>query len=470
MTSPSPGASATLPQWLSYLESLHRSAIDLGLDRIRAVAGKLGMAMPFVKITVGGTNGKGSTCAMLEAMLLAAGYKVGLYTSPHLVTFNERIRVNGDLAPDEQIVAQFHKIETLRGDVTLTYFEYTTLAALLLFEAQAVDVVVLEVGLGGRLDAVNLVDTDCAIITSVDIDHTEYLGDTRDKIGLEKAHIFRPGTPAICADPVPPQTLVDYAGQIGADLWRFGKDFNYSGDRQQWAYGGRAQRRSGLAYPSLRGANQLLNASAALAALEALRSKLVVPQQAVRIGLSQVSLPGRLQILPGTPTVILDVAHNPHAAAALGQNLDNMGYFPHTHAVIGMLHDKDIAGVVARLATRVDRWYCAGLDGPRGTSAQALADIVHGAIAATKSEHTRQERSVEARREPESSAQSGRPGVRAAAVAPVAVDEVTVSTFDDPILAYTEAHKQAAENDRILVFGSFATVGPVLDYIGRKAT
>lgn len=470
MTSHSPGASATLPQWLDYLETLHRTSIDLGLERIRTVADKLGMTMPFVKITVGGTNGKGSTCAMLEAILLAAGYKVGLYTSPHLVDFNERIRLNGDFATDEQIVAQLHKIEQLRGDTTLTYFEYTTLAALLLFEAQSMDVAVLEVGLGGRLDAVNLVDTDCAIITSVDIDHTEYLGDTREKIGLEKAHIFRPGKPAVCADPVPPDTLVEYASQIGADLWRFGKDFNYSGDRLQWAYGGRAQRRSGLAYPSLRGANQLLNATAALAALEALRNTLIVPQQAVRIGLSQVALPGRLQILPGTPTIILDVAHNPHAAAALGQNLDSMGYFPHTHAVVGMLHDKDIAGVVARLATRVDRWYCAGLPGHRGTPANELAGIVRQAVAATTGRNTLEETSTEARRVPEPAAPSGKPGVRAAAVAPVNAEAVSVTTHDDPLLAFVAAQNQATENDRILVFGSFATVGPILDHLGRKAT
>lgn len=463
-----PSANATLPEWLDYLESLHRTPIDLGLDRIRAVADKLKLALPFVKITVGGTNGKGSTCAMLEAVLLAAGYKVGTYTSPHLIDFNERIRVDGEQAGDQDIIDQFHKIESARGEITLSYFEYTTLAALMLFEERKLDVAVLEVGLGGRLDAVNLVDADCAIITSVDIDHTAYLGDTREKIGLEKAHIFRAGCPAICADPMPPQTILDYASQVGADLWLFGKDFNYSGDRQQWAYGGRSQRRSGLAYPALRGANQLLNASAALAALEALRSRLVVPQQAVRIGLSQVSLPGRLQILPGTPTIILDVAHNPHAAAALGQNLDSMGYFPHTHAVIGMLSDKDVLGVVSKLATRVDRWYCASLGGPRGTSGDDLAAIVRQAIAATTGKPTMEESSTEVRRVLPS--EEGRPGVRSVAVPPVAAQTVKVSNFENPVLAFTEARKQAAENDRILVFGSFATVGPVLDELGRKAT
>jgi dihydrofolate synthase/folylpolyglutamate synthase len=346
----------------------------------------------------------------------------------------------------------------------------------MLFEERKVEAAVLEVGLGGRLDAVNVVDTDCAIITSVDIDHTQYLGDTREKIGFEKAHIFRPGRPAICADPMPPQTIIDHASRIGADLWLFGKDFNYSGDRQQWAYGGRQQRRSGLAYPALRGANQLLNASAALAALEALRPRLVVPQQAVRIGLSQVSLPGRLQILPGTPVVVLDVAHNPHAAAALGQNLDAMSYFPATHAVVGMLNDKDIHGVIAKLATRVTHWYCATLEGPRGTSGEDMARIVQEVVASTSGGGRMEDSSREVRRIPAEAATAtaghdvGRPGVRSAAK-PVSLDRpVTVSTFENPVQAFTAAQKQATGNDRILVFGSFATVGPVLHELGSQVT
>lgn len=427
-----PSSTASLTEWLAYLELLHHQPIELGLDRIRVVAQKLALTHPFVKITVGGTNGKGSTCAMLEAILLAAGYRVGMYTSPHLIDFNERIRVNGENAGDAQITEQFARIEAARGEVSLSYFEYTTLAALMLFEQSGLDVVVLEVGLGGRLDAVNLVDADCSIVTSVDIDHTEWLGDTREKIGWEKAHIYRSGRPAICADPVPPESLVAYAKEIGADLWLFGHDFNYSGDRQQWGYGGRGRRRSGLAYPALRGANQLLNASAALAALEALRDRLVVPQQAVRLGLSQASLPGRLQILPGKPTVVLDVAHNPHAAAALAQNLDAMSFYPYTHAVVGMLRDKDVKGVVAKLARRVNRWYCASTEGPRGLEGTQLADIVREVLP------------------------------------PPGKDPVTVSSFINPVQAFTEARKQAAGGDRILVFGSFATVGPVLKELGRK--
>ena len=431
MASTQPGGNASLDQWLAHLETLHPKAIDMGLDRIRTVAQRLDLTLPFVKIVVAGTNGKGSTCAMLEAILLSAGYRVGLYTSPHLVHFNERIRVNGENASDEQIIEQFERIEAARGEVSLSYFEFATLAALLLFDASRLDAAVLEVGMGGRLDAVNIVDADCSIVTSVDIDHAEWLGDTREKIGVEKAHVFRAGRPAICADPSPPDSIADYAGKIGADLWQFGKDFNYSGDRQQWAYGGRSQRRNGLAYPALRGANQLLNASAALAAIESLRDKLAVPQQAVRVGLLQVSLPGRMQILPGKPAVVLDVAHNPHAAAALAQNLAGMAYYPYTHAVVGMLRDKDAAAVLAKLVPRVDHWYCATLEGPRGSKGEELAEVVRGLL-------------------------------------PDNPDEtITVSSFDNPVQAFAKARELASEDDRILVFGSFSTVGPILQELGR---
>ena len=458
-----PDSTATLTDWLEYIESLHHTPIELGLDRVRAAATQLGLRLPFIRFVVGGTNGKGSTCAVLEAILLAAGYRVGLYTSPHLIEFNERIRVDGKSASDEQIIEHFQKVEAARASITLTYFEYATLAALSLFESEAVDVVVLEVGMGGRLDAVNIVDADCSIVTSVDLDHTEWLGDTREKIGWEKAHIYRPGRPAICGDPVAPSTLIDYAKEIGADLWLFGKDFNYGGDRLQWSYGGRGQRRRGLAYPSLRGANQLLNVTAALAGLESLREKLVVPQQAVRLGL-QMSLPGRLQILPGHPTIVLDVAHNPHAAAALGQNLDGMSYFPQTHAVFGMLRDKDIAGVVAKMASRVDHWYCATLEGPRGVEGGHLAEIVRAALPTGPKKTMVSTSAIRIK------APNRIPAV-AARRSPIPVKEkppVTVASFDDPVQAFAEAQKQASGDDRIVVFGSFKTVGPVLKDLGRK--
>jgi len=430
-----PAAGATLSDWLQYLESIHATAIDMGLERVREVAARMNQELPGVKFVVGGTNGKGSTCSMLESILLAAGYKVGLYTSPHLIDFNERARVNGQIASDEALIEQFIAVEAARGETSLTYFEFTTLAILRLFSQSRLDAVVLEVGLGGRLDAVNIIDADCAVVTSVDLDHIEYLGDTREKIGFEKAHIYRAGRPAICADPVPPQSLLDYVEQIGADLWLFSRDYNYSGDRQQWAYGGREQRRSALAYPALRGANQLLNASAALAALESVRDRLPVPQQAVRLGLLQASLPGRFQILPGQPTVILDVAHNPHAAAVLAQNLDNMGFHPYTYAVFGMLNDKDLAGVLAKLGTRIDHWFCAGLPGPRGGSGEHLAERVAAGLPA----------------------------------APAGAEAPGVSAYPDPAQAFAAARERAGENDRIVVFGSFLTVASVLQSLGRKA-
>src|SRR5690606_24987671 len=329
--------------------------------------------------TVGGTNGKGSSCAMLEAILLAAGYRVGLYTSPHLVRFNERMRIGGREASDGAIVEQFEAVHAACGDTPLTYFEFTTLAALRLFSGERLDAVILEVGLGGRLDAVNVVDADCAIVTSIDVDHAEYLGDTRERVGWEKAHIFRPRRPAICSDPMPPASLVEHAQAIGADLWLCGRDFHYVGDQQQWSYRGRAQRRSSIAYPALRGANQLLNASGVLAALEALRARLPVSQQAVRQGFAEVELPGRFQVVPGMPTVVLDVAHNPHAAAHLSSNLDAMGRSGRTYAVFGVMRDKDVDGIVTALKNRFDRWFVTDLPGQRAASAEWIGERLRAA-------------------------------------------------------------------------------------------
>lgn len=426
---------STLNDWLSRLESMHPKSIDMGLERLAAVWQRMGVTLTCPVITVGGTNGKGSTCAMLESILLQGGYHVGLYTSPHLIDFNERARIDGQMASDEQLVTAFAAVEAARGDVSLTYFEFTTLAILKLFADAGLDAVILEVGLGGRLDAVNIIDADVAIVTSVDMDHMEYLGDTREKIGFEKAGIYRPGRTAICSDPQPPQTLIDHANAIGADLWLFGRDFNYAGDRQQWNYGGRNMRRNALAYPSLRGANQLLNASAALAALEALRDRLPLGAQEVRSGLVLVDLPGRFQVLPGRPSVILDVAHNPHAAATLAQNLDNMGFHPYTFAVFGAMADKDIGGVLAHLQDKIDHWCLTDLPMPRAASAAALAEKL---------------------------AASGITD-RAAAGA-----ERSVRCFGSPAEACADARRRAGENDRIVVFGSFLTVAGVLAAQGKN--
>lgn len=351
----------------------------MSLERITRVKEALQLNFQAVVFTVGGTNGKGSTCALLESVLLAASYKVGCHTSPHLLSFNERARVNGENVSDALLLEHFKAVELARASLpnppTLTYFEFTTLAIMHLFATADLDAVILEVGLGGRLDAVNMIDTDCAIVTSIDLDHMEYLGDTREKIAFEKAGIFRSDKPAICADPVPPQSLIDHAASIGADLWLMGKDYNFQGDKQQWGWAGRGKRFSGLGYPALRGANQLLNASAVIAALIAVRDRLPVGAQEIRNGMAWVELPGRFQVLPGQPTIILDVAHNPHASAALAQNLENMAYHPYTIAVFGAMADKDIDGVLKPMMDKIDFWYFCDLPTPRAASALSLIHI-----------------------------------------------------------------------------------------------
>ncbi|RDU95110.1 bifunctional tetrahydrofolate synthase/dihydrofolate synthase [Trinickia dinghuensis] len=426
---------SSLAAWLEHLESAHPVGIDMGLTRIGKVKDALGLKLDCPVITVGGTNGKGSTCAMLEAILRAGGYRVGCHTSPHLLEFNERARIDGRNATDEELLPHFEAVEAARTrfaePVSLTYFEFTTLAILHLYASLPLDAVILEVGLGGRLDAVNIIDADCAIVTSIDIDHTEYLGDTREKIAFEKAGIFRPGRPAICADPAPPQTLIDHANAIGAQLWLFGRDFRYEGqagsERQQWSYVGPTLRRSALAYPALRGANQLINTSAALAALEALRDRLPVSAQDLRLGLANVELPGRFQVLPGRPSVVLDVGHNPHAAAVLAQNLGSMGFFRYTYAVFGAMHDKDIAGVVKHLKDEIDHWCVTDLPLGRAARAEDLEKIL---------------REVGVEEGPDSS----------------------IECFKTPAEAFQDALSRATEDDRIAVFGSFYTVAGVMVY------
>ena len=410
--------------------------IDMGLDRINRVKDALALHFDALVFTVGGTNGKGSTCALLESILLAASYKVGCHTSPHFLKFNERARVNGEMVSDELLLEHFKIVETARASLpdapSLTYFEFTTLAIMHLFSKAGLDAVILEVGLGGRLDAVNMIDADCAIVTSIDLDHMDYLGDTREKIAFEKAGIFRSDKPAICGDPVPPQSLIDHAEAIGADLWIMGRDFNFQGDKQQWGWAGRNKRFSGLGYPALRGANQLLNASAVIAALIAVRDRLPVGAQEIRNGMAWVELPGRFQVLPGQPTIILDVAHNPHASAALAQNLENMAYHPYTIAVFGAMADKDIPGVLKPMLDKVDFWYFCDLPTPRAASAEDLAK--------------------------ELKALGFKEG-----------KDSGIETFKTPELAYQAALKKAGEGDRISVFGSFFTVAGVLAYRNAKA-
>ena len=413
----------TLDDWLAHCEQLHPKTIDMGLDRVRAVAERMGLRFDCPVFTVAGTNGKGSTCAMLEAILTQAGFRTGLFTSPHLVRFEERCRIRGQNVDASDLVAAFARVESARAEISLTYFEFTTLAILDTLARAGLDAVILEVGLGGRLDAVNIIDTDCAIITSVDIDHAELLGDTREKIGFEKAGILRTGRPAIVSDPVPPQSVIDRATEIGADLWLLGRDFNYSGDKQQWAWAGRGRRYAGLAYPALRGANQLINASGVLAALTAMRQQLPVTAQAVRNGLALVDLPGRFQVVPGQPALVLDVAHNPHSVAALALNLDAMGFYPTTHAVFGAMADKDLTPMLQRMDPLVDRWYFADLPTPRAASGAAL---------------------------------------QAAWQAVTKRTDAVSAVFSTPLDALHAAAAKAQAADRIVVFGSFYTVGGVL--------
>lgn len=417
----------TLPEWLAYCEQLHPKNIDMGLERVRAVAERLAIRFDCPVITVAGTNGKGSTCAMLECILGQAGYRTGVYTSPHLVNFEERLRLNGTAVDASELVASFASVERARvlndAEVSLTYFEFSTLAILDVMRRSQLDVVILEVGLGGRLDAVNIIDADCAIITSVDLDHMELLGNDREQIGREKAGIMRTGRPVVVSDPMPPQSVLDRATEIDADLWRFGVDFNVSGDKQQWGWAGRGRRYSGLAYPALRGANQLVNAAGVLAALTALRERLPVTAQSVRSGFAFVELPGRFQIIPGQPTLVLDVAHNPHSVAALAANLDAMGFFPTTHAVFGAMADKDLAPMFAKVNPLMDKWYFTDLPTPRAATGTSLRDQ-------WAAQNTRKDTSA--------------------------------SAHADPQQALQAAIAAANPTDRIVVFGSFYTVGGIL--------
>lgn len=366
---PIPQATSPLATWLSYLEHLHSKTIDLGLTRVNEVAGRMAVVKPapFV-FTVAGTNGKGTTCRTLESVLMAAGYRVGVYSSPHLVRYTERVRVQGEELPEAAHTASFAEIEAARGEISLSYFEFGTLSALWLFKQAQLDVVILEVGLGGRLDATNIVDADVAVVTSIALDHTDWLGPDRESIGREKAGIFRSGRPAIVGEPDMPHTIADVAAEKGAVLRRRGVDWRYVSGEQGWDFSDEQGMLAGLPLPQV----PMPNAATALAALRA--SGLTVSEQAIRDGIRQAMLPGRFQIIGEAPRVILDVAHNPHAAAYLAGRLKSLPKTGRVLAVIGMLHDKDIAGTLANLMAEVDCWYCAPLEGPRGATAEQLLE------------------------------------------------------------------------------------------------
>ncbi len=420
-----------LSDWLTHLESLHprgQAGIELGLDRIRVVKERLQQRQEAAVITVGGTNGKGSTCAMLERILRSAGYRTGLYTSPHLLHYNERVRIDGQPVADEHLCEAFARVEAARGTEALTYFEFGTLAAWEVFAAAAVDVVILEVGLGGRLDATNSYDADCAVVTTIDLDHMDYLGPTREDIGREKAGICRYGRPLICGEANPPQSLLETCRLASADFLQIGRDFGFLRQEGQWQWWrGTDRKLGGLAFPALRGDYQLQNASCALMALDVLRDRLPVAAQDIRRGLAEVEVAGRCQVLPGQPQIVLDVAHNPQAALALASSLGGMGFARTTWAVFGMMADKDIEAVVLALKPRVDRWLCCDLPGVRAASAETLRGVLEKVGAGE-----------------------------------------TAQTFASPVAALAFAQENVSGDDRILAFGSFLTVADVMRSLGCK--
>ncbi len=393
----------------------------MGLERVAAVKSALGLSPGFPILTVGGTNGKGSVCAMLESILDHAGYRVGCYTSPHLLRYNERVRVRRREASDEMLAAALEAVEQARGGTALTYFEFSTLAAVRLFAEARVDVALLEVGLGGRLDAVNVFDPDCALVVSIDLDHMDYLGGTREAIGREKAGIFRAGRPAICADAEPPASLIAHANGIAAKLLLMDRDFGYEMRAREWRYWGARTERHALPHPALRGDYQIGNAAGCLAALDELRAALPVSASDIRGGLLTAENPGRFQVLPGRPSVILDVAHNPAAARVLARNLARMERASRTYAVFAMLDDKDIGGVIAATKQQIDEWCVGTIESARGATALRLSEAL-------------------------------------------ALEGVTegVSKHGSVSAAYAQACDKAAENDRIVVFGSFHTVAAVM--------
>ena len=425
-----------LSSWLQHLENgVAGGEIEMGLARVGAVRDRMGLKPVCPLIVVGGTNGKGSVCAYLTQIYHEAGYRVGTLTSPHLLRFNERIAINGEAVADDLIVSAFEHIETARAEIPLTYFEFNTLAAVDVFIRQQVDVMILEVGLGGRLDAVNIFDADVAVITSVDLDHEAFLGDTVEKVAFEKAGIMRAGKPVICAQIPVPHSLSSHAAEVGADLLLLGRDFDcHKMEMQQWSYRFHPQKsslytgehaRHALPIPVLRGNFQLSNAACALTVLECLSERLPLDIGAIKRGLLRVRHPGRFQVLPGRPVTVLDVGHNPHAARALRSSLIALPYAEKRIAVFSMLADKDIDAVLEIIKDQLDCWLIAPLALPRGMTVQALQQkfIQHNITAMT--------------------------------------------AYPDVKEAYQAALSEAGENDRIVVFGSFHTVAEIIDLSSR---
>jgi dihydrofolate synthase/folylpolyglutamate synthase len=413
-----------LNDWLAYIEALHPKDIEMGLGRVNQVKQRLNLQIDFPIITVAGTNGKGSTCAILEHIYHAAGYRVASYSSPHLLRYSERVRVATEEIADQDLIRAFQAVELARQDIQLTYFEYGTLAAMWHFCASKVDVAILEVGLGGRLDAVNVFEPNCAIVTSVDLDHMDFLGDTRELIGAEKAGVFRSNVPAICGDPNPPQSLLDYATKIGAKLARIKVDFDFEAHQQDWRYQAKDFVLAHIPMPALIGDFQLYNAACVITAIQSLQAMLAVKPAAIFQGLLTARLHGRYQYLSAKPDVILDVAHNPHAAKSLASNLKNTETTGRTIAVFAMLADKDITGVVQALADEIDVWFVSGISHVRGADGELIKRLVHDQL-------------------------------------PYA----SIRLFEGIANAYEQACIDADENDRIIILGSFFTVAEVMRVI-----
>lgn len=422
---------STLDQWLAWQEALHPRSIELGLERVRRVWARMGGQRPApCVVTVAGTNGKGSSVALLEAVLRAAGWRVGAYTSPHLLRYNERVRIAGEEAGDALFCRAFDRVDEARGETSLTYFEFATLAALDIFAAADLDVALLEVGMGGRLDAVNIIDADVALVTAVDLDHRQWLGPDREAIGREKAGIFRPGRPAVVSDPVPPGSLLAHARDCGALLSCLGEDYGYqrSPGAAGWDWWSAGRRFRALPLPALPGAWQLQNAAGVLMVVERLRTLLPVDRDAIEAGLRDMRLPGRCQhLVAGDVSCIVDVAHNPQATAVLADELRRRPVAGHTHAVCALLADKEIARICEIMAPAVDVWHVAGLPVARAASPAVLQAVLRALGAEVRAAH------------------------------------------DSVAAAFRDALTLAGRDDRIVVFGSFHTAAAVLALLAEPA-
>ncbi len=422
----------TVAQWLTWQESLNPKEIELGLDRVIQVKQSLGLnSFDFIVVTVAGTNGKGSSIAILSSILNAAGYRVGTYTSPHLLRYNERITINGQDITDQELCGVFDLVDRARGDISLTYFEFGTLAALVSFnKANELDIVLLEVGLGGRLDAVNAFEPDITLITTIDIDHTDWLGDTRESIAKEKAGILRKNIPLVYNELNPPQSLLQEVKRLDVKAYYYGVDYKYDreSDSDTWAWNGPERIYNNLAKPSLLGEIQYLNASGALMVLNLLSEKFAVESEAINLGLRQLKLAGRYHLIHQQYDHIFDVAHNVQSAAQLAKSLSKNRCKGRTHAIFAMLSDKDMAGVINEMTPEIDLWHVPQLYNPRAVSAQIISD----------------------------------------AIASIVENNIPVNVCSSVTETYQQVFAVMKENDRVVIFGSFYVVADILAALQQK--